>query len=54
LTAARVDELALRVVAQHVVEGEPPLDRVGGVQRAADVEQAPGAVVGDEVGDDGG
>ena len=35
-------------------EGEPPLDRVGGVRRPADVEQAPPAVVGDEVGDEGG
>ncbi len=44
----------MRVAAQRVVQGEPPLDRVGGVRRPADVEQAPPAVVGDEVGDEGG
>ncbi len=47
-------QLAVRAAAQHVVEGEPPLDRVGRVRRPADVEQAPPAVVDDDVDDDGG
>jgi hypothetical protein len=54
IPCAEPDELALRVAAQRVVEGEPPLDRVGGVGRPADVEQAAPAVAGDEVGDEGG
>jgi hypothetical protein len=48
----RADDLALRIAAQHMVEGESPLDGVGCIRRPVDVEQPPHAVLGDEVSDD--
>ena len=50
----RADQLAVRMAAQDVFEGEPPLDRVRRVRGADDVAQAPLAMSGDEVSDDGG
>ena len=50
----RADQLALRITAEHVLQGESPLAGVGRVRRPVDMEQAPHAVFGDEVGDDGG
>ena len=46
------DKLALRIVAQHVMEAEPPLDGVGCIQRAVHMEQSLCAVIGNQVGDD--
>jgi hypothetical protein len=46
------DKLALRIIAQHMVEAEPPLDGVGCIQRAVHMEQSSCAVIGNQVSDD--